>query len=166
MLVSFCSDYKGKFCIKKVDKKNPLLCTPRSHCMQLVKYLGDLRLLRNVLLIQELRWARWHLRVYPLAQASNSTVCTPKQHSLTGGWGMLLLESHVIQAGIALTQLNFLCNNCIMTQCFLFVSFTHFRTMITLLSKVLYIIHASTDPHSQCYHYLLLPIHHSYVISS
>lgn len=64
MLVSFYSDYRGKLWIKKVDKKNSLLCT-RSHCMQLEKYLGNLRLLRNVPLIWELHGARWHLRVYP-----------------------------------------------------------------------------------------------------
>lgn len=167
MLVPFYSDYRGKFCFKKVDKKNSLLCRPRSHCMQIVKHLWNLRLLRNVLLIQELHRARWHLRVYPLAQASISTVHTPKQqHSLPEGWVMLLLESHAIQAGTALTQLDFLFNNCNMTSCFLFFSFTHFRTMITLLSKLLCIIHANTDPHSQSYHYLLLPTHHSYVISS
>lgn len=167
MPILFYSDYRGKFCIEKVGKKNPLLCTHSSHCMQLVKHLRNLRLLRNVLLIQELHRARWQLRIDPLAQASTSTVYTAKQqHSLPEGWVMLLLESHALQAGIALTQLNFLCNNCNMTSCFLFVSFTHFRTMITLLSKLLYIIHANTDPYSQSYHYLLFPIHHSYVISS
>lgn len=116
MLILFYSDYRSKFCIKKVDKKNPLLCTHSSHCMQLVKHLRNLRLLRNVLLIQELHGARWHLRIGPLAQASTSTVYTAKQqHSLPEGWLMLLLESHAIQAGTALTQLNFLCNNCNMT---------------------------------------------------
>lgn len=44
-----------------------------------------------------------------------------------------------------LSQLNFLCNNCNMTSCFLFVSFTCFRTMITLLSKLPYNLHANTD---------------------
>lgn len=129
---------------KIVDKKNPLLCTYRSHCMQLVKHLRNLRLLRNVLWIWELHGAGWHLRVYPVAQASTTTVCTPKQqHSLPEGWVMLLLDFHTIHAGIALTQFNILCNN--MTSCFLFVSFTHFRTMITLLSKLLYSLHANTD---------------------
>lgn len=71
MLVSFYSDNRGKFCIKKVAKKIALLCTPRSHCMQVVKHLRNLRLFGNVLLIQERHRARWHLRVCPLAQAQH-----------------------------------------------------------------------------------------------
>lgn len=40
-----------------------------------------------------------------------------------------------------------------------FFLLTHFTTMITFLSKLHCLIYANTDPGSQSYHYLLLPIH-------